>query len=181
MRKRFFREALLQIFIPYMLKQLSPSCASVSILSPKTWKSIQTCIFISMLVGCICVLSNCTQCLFSLTLDKVHELDILHVNVWNYVEVRWLNIFDRLILSTSGATSLSRADLWRFFPFHPGGEHLWGGGAAVCHEGHHDGSVFCTVTHVVCLYTYRGIIEGIRMLLFIYMGMCMHEGQCCQK
>ncbi|KAM9858701.1 protein Niban 2b [Aulostomus maculatus] len=26
-RKRFFREALLQIFIPYMLKQLSPSCA----------------------------------------------------------------------------------------------------------------------------------------------------------
>lgn len=29
-RKRFFREALLQIFIPYMLKQLSPSCASVS-------------------------------------------------------------------------------------------------------------------------------------------------------
>uniref|UniRef100_A0AAY4B6I3 PH domain-containing protein n=1 Tax=Denticeps clupeoides TaxID=299321 RepID=A0AAY4B6I3_9TELE len=25
-RKRFFREALLQIFIPYMLKQLSPSC-----------------------------------------------------------------------------------------------------------------------------------------------------------
>uniref|UniRef100_A0A8C4DNM5 Niban apoptosis regulator 2b n=1 Tax=Dicentrarchus labrax TaxID=13489 RepID=A0A8C4DNM5_DICLA len=30
-RKRFFREALLQIFIPYMLKQLSPSCASVSL------------------------------------------------------------------------------------------------------------------------------------------------------
>uniref|UniRef100_A0A4W6FKP8 Niban apoptosis regulator 2b n=1 Tax=Lates calcarifer TaxID=8187 RepID=A0A4W6FKP8_LATCA len=30
-RKRFFREALLQIFIPYMLKQLSPSCASVSV------------------------------------------------------------------------------------------------------------------------------------------------------
>ena len=29
-RKRFFREALLQIFIPYMLKQLSPSCAPVS-------------------------------------------------------------------------------------------------------------------------------------------------------
>uniref|UniRef100_A0A672Z0H8 Niban-like protein 1 n=1 Tax=Sphaeramia orbicularis TaxID=375764 RepID=A0A672Z0H8_9TELE len=27
-RKRFFREALLQIFIPYMLKQLTPSCAS---------------------------------------------------------------------------------------------------------------------------------------------------------
>ncbi|KAG7240008.1 hypothetical protein INR49_028066, partial [Caranx melampygus] len=27
-RKRFFREALLQIFIPYMLKQLSPACAS---------------------------------------------------------------------------------------------------------------------------------------------------------
>ncbi|XP_067087643.1 protein Niban 2b isoform X1 [Osmerus mordax] len=27
-RKRFFREALLQIFIPYMLKQLAPSCAS---------------------------------------------------------------------------------------------------------------------------------------------------------
>ncbi|XP_068559965.1 protein Niban 2-like [Cebidichthys violaceus] len=27
-RKRFFREALLQIFLPYMLKQLSPSCAS---------------------------------------------------------------------------------------------------------------------------------------------------------
>lgn len=27
-RKRFFREALLQIFIPYMLKQLSPSCGS---------------------------------------------------------------------------------------------------------------------------------------------------------
>ncbi|XP_017288208.1 protein Niban 2b [Kryptolebias marmoratus] len=27
-RKRFFREALLQIFIPYMLKQLSPSCSS---------------------------------------------------------------------------------------------------------------------------------------------------------
>lgn len=27
-RKRFFREALLQIFIPYMLKQLSPSCVS---------------------------------------------------------------------------------------------------------------------------------------------------------
>ncbi|XP_044051565.1 protein Niban 2b isoform X2 [Siniperca chuatsi] len=27
-RKRFFREALLQIFIPYVLKQLSPSCAS---------------------------------------------------------------------------------------------------------------------------------------------------------
>uniref|UniRef100_A0A3P8T405 Niban apoptosis regulator 2b n=1 Tax=Amphiprion percula TaxID=161767 RepID=A0A3P8T405_AMPPE len=27
-RKRFFREALLQIFIPYMLKQLSPPCAS---------------------------------------------------------------------------------------------------------------------------------------------------------
>uniref|UniRef100_H2S1N4 Niban apoptosis regulator 2b n=1 Tax=Takifugu rubripes TaxID=31033 RepID=H2S1N4_TAKRU len=27
-RKRFFREALLQIFIPYMLKQLSPSCLS---------------------------------------------------------------------------------------------------------------------------------------------------------
>lgn len=27
-RKRFFREALLQIFIPYMLKQLGPSCAS---------------------------------------------------------------------------------------------------------------------------------------------------------
>ncbi|XP_075934269.1 protein Niban 2b [Anarhichas minor] len=26
-RKRFFREALLQIFLPYMLKQLSPSCA----------------------------------------------------------------------------------------------------------------------------------------------------------
>uniref|UniRef100_A0A667XG22 Niban apoptosis regulator 2b n=1 Tax=Myripristis murdjan TaxID=586833 RepID=A0A667XG22_9TELE len=31
-RKRFFREALLQIFIPYMLKQLSPSCASVIIM-----------------------------------------------------------------------------------------------------------------------------------------------------
>lgn len=30
-RKRFFREALLQIFIPYMLKQLSPSCAPVSL------------------------------------------------------------------------------------------------------------------------------------------------------
>uniref|UniRef100_A0A673ISY1 Niban-like protein 1 n=1 Tax=Sinocyclocheilus rhinocerous TaxID=307959 RepID=A0A673ISY1_9TELE len=30
-RKKFFREALLQIIIPYMLKQLSPSC------SPKTW------------------------------------------------------------------------------------------------------------------------------------------------
>uniref|UniRef100_A0A7N8XNW3 Niban apoptosis regulator 2b n=1 Tax=Mastacembelus armatus TaxID=205130 RepID=A0A7N8XNW3_9TELE len=30
-RKRFFREALLQIFIPYMLKQLSPSCTSVSL------------------------------------------------------------------------------------------------------------------------------------------------------
>ncbi|XP_010788290.1 niban-like protein 1 [Notothenia coriiceps] len=29
-RKRFFREALLQIFIPYMLKQLSPACGSVS-------------------------------------------------------------------------------------------------------------------------------------------------------
>uniref|UniRef100_A0AAQ6AGM4 Niban 1/2/3 domain-containing protein n=1 Tax=Amphiprion ocellaris TaxID=80972 RepID=A0AAQ6AGM4_AMPOC len=27
-RKRFFREALLQIFIPYMLKQLNPPCAS---------------------------------------------------------------------------------------------------------------------------------------------------------
>ncbi|CAG5917915.1 unnamed protein product [Menidia menidia] len=27
-RKRFFREALLQIFIPYMLKQLSPTCTS---------------------------------------------------------------------------------------------------------------------------------------------------------
>ncbi|XP_059909943.1 protein Niban 2b [Gadus macrocephalus] len=27
-RKRFFREALLQIFIPYMLKQLTPSCSS---------------------------------------------------------------------------------------------------------------------------------------------------------
>ncbi|KAF3851643.1 hypothetical protein F7725_013415 [Dissostichus mawsoni] len=27
-RKRFFREALLQIFIPYMLKQLSPACGS---------------------------------------------------------------------------------------------------------------------------------------------------------
>ncbi|XP_063753431.1 protein Niban 2b isoform X2 [Eleginops maclovinus] len=27
-RKRFFREALLQIFIPYMLKQLGPACAS---------------------------------------------------------------------------------------------------------------------------------------------------------
>ncbi|XP_067294993.1 protein Niban 2b [Pseudorasbora parva] len=27
-RKKFFREALLQIFIPYMLKQLSPSCSS---------------------------------------------------------------------------------------------------------------------------------------------------------
>ncbi|XP_072244692.1 protein Niban 2b [Leuresthes tenuis] len=27
-RKRFFREALLQIFIPYMLKQLSPTCAA---------------------------------------------------------------------------------------------------------------------------------------------------------
>ncbi|KAK3538846.1 hypothetical protein QTP86_015971 [Hemibagrus guttatus] len=27
-RKRFFREALLQIFIPYMLKQLSPSCST---------------------------------------------------------------------------------------------------------------------------------------------------------
>ncbi|XP_072288511.1 protein Niban 2b isoform X2 [Eucyclogobius newberryi] len=27
-RKRFFREALLQIFIPYMLKQLTPSCAA---------------------------------------------------------------------------------------------------------------------------------------------------------
>ncbi|KAF5901020.1 niban-like protein 1, partial [Clarias magur] len=27
-RKRFFREALLQIFIPYMLKQLSPSCSA---------------------------------------------------------------------------------------------------------------------------------------------------------
>ncbi|XP_068455021.1 protein Niban 2b [Clinocottus analis] len=27
-RKRFFREALLQIFIPYMLKQLGPSCSS---------------------------------------------------------------------------------------------------------------------------------------------------------
>ncbi|XP_041854748.1 protein Niban 2-like [Melanotaenia boesemani] len=27
-RKRFFREALLQIFIPYMLKQLGPSCTS---------------------------------------------------------------------------------------------------------------------------------------------------------
>lgn len=29
-RKRFFREALLQIFVPYMLKQLGPSCACVS-------------------------------------------------------------------------------------------------------------------------------------------------------
>lgn len=29
-RKRFFREALLQIFIPYMLKQLGPSCVGVS-------------------------------------------------------------------------------------------------------------------------------------------------------
>lgn len=31
-RKRFFREALLQIFIPYMLKQLGPSCVCVSLL-----------------------------------------------------------------------------------------------------------------------------------------------------
>lgn len=30
-RKRFFREALLQIFIPYMLKHLNPACASVSL------------------------------------------------------------------------------------------------------------------------------------------------------
>uniref|UniRef100_A0A673ZP64 Niban apoptosis regulator 2b n=1 Tax=Salmo trutta TaxID=8032 RepID=A0A673ZP64_SALTR len=30
-RKRFFREALLQIFIPYMLKQLTPSISSVSL------------------------------------------------------------------------------------------------------------------------------------------------------
>lgn len=29
-RKKFFREALLQIIIPYMLKQLSPSCSPVS-------------------------------------------------------------------------------------------------------------------------------------------------------
>lgn len=29
-RKKFFREALLQIFIPYMLQQLSPSCSPVS-------------------------------------------------------------------------------------------------------------------------------------------------------
>uniref|UniRef100_A0A672KPU3 Niban-like protein 1 n=1 Tax=Sinocyclocheilus grahami TaxID=75366 RepID=A0A672KPU3_SINGR len=29
-RKKFFREALLQIFIPYMLKQLSPSCSAVN-------------------------------------------------------------------------------------------------------------------------------------------------------
>ncbi|XP_016126639.1 niban-like protein 1 [Sinocyclocheilus grahami] len=28
-RKKFFREALLQIIIPYMLKQLSPSCSPV--------------------------------------------------------------------------------------------------------------------------------------------------------
>uniref|UniRef100_A0A672KQH6 Niban-like protein 1 n=1 Tax=Sinocyclocheilus grahami TaxID=75366 RepID=A0A672KQH6_SINGR len=34
-RKKFFREALLQIFIPYMLKQLSPSCSAVSLDSGK--------------------------------------------------------------------------------------------------------------------------------------------------
>lgn len=33
-RKRFFREALLQIFIPYMLKQLGPSCLCVSLTHP---------------------------------------------------------------------------------------------------------------------------------------------------
>lgn len=29
-RKKFFREALLQIIIPYMLQQLAPSCSPVS-------------------------------------------------------------------------------------------------------------------------------------------------------
>lgn len=33
-RKRFFREALLQIFVPYMLKQLAPSCVHVSLTRP---------------------------------------------------------------------------------------------------------------------------------------------------
>lgn len=55
-RKRFFREALLQIFIPYMLKQLSPSCTSVSVVSQKTWKIIKMCMFIYMWVACFCVL-----------------------------------------------------------------------------------------------------------------------------
>lgn len=30
MRKRFFREALLQITIPFLLKKLAPTCKSVS-------------------------------------------------------------------------------------------------------------------------------------------------------
>uniref|UniRef100_A0A8C7W178 Niban apoptosis regulator 2b n=1 Tax=Oncorhynchus mykiss TaxID=8022 RepID=A0A8C7W178_ONCMY len=39
-RKRFFREALLQIFIPYMLKQLTPSLSPVMIpLGPNTFSS----------------------------------------------------------------------------------------------------------------------------------------------
>lgn len=40
-RKCFFREALLQIFIPYILKQLNPCFVSVSTspsLFPRTWK-----------------------------------------------------------------------------------------------------------------------------------------------
>lgn len=40
-----------------------------------------------------------------------------------------------------GASLLPRADLWRLLTFHPGGKYLRRGGAAVCHEGHHDGSV----------------------------------------
>ncbi|KAI1882494.1 hypothetical protein AGOR_G00251340 [Albula goreensis] len=39
-RKKFFREALLQILIPYMLRQLTPACAPVSLCTPRT---SQTC------------------------------------------------------------------------------------------------------------------------------------------
>lgn len=33
-RKRFFREALLQITIPFLLKKLAPTCKSVSVPGP---------------------------------------------------------------------------------------------------------------------------------------------------
>lgn len=59
----------------------------------------------------------------------------------NYVEVDQTSGQMELtsVLPSLGAASLQRAHLCGFLPVPAGGEHVWGGGAAVCLQGHHDG------------------------------------------
>lgn len=44
-----------------------------------------------------------------------------------------------------GAASLQGADLWGPVSFPAGGEHVWGGGAAVSHQRYNDGWEYYTV------------------------------------